>query len=179
MHMLGLDDDGDYEDHTPSISREHRSPGADRTPPASTRTSSVVPLDQTGQVVSLGDSGAVSSPRPQRPSRPASEPSGEPQPVVRPVPVASNAKPHIVRPSSFDQAQVVADSYKLSQPVVMDLQDAERDLARRLIDFASGLCYGLGGQMERLDTQVYLLTPTNVSVSESERRRLRDSGYDS
>ena len=67
---------------------------------------------------------------------------------------------------------------KNQQPVIMDLQDADRDLARRLIDFASGLCYGLGGQMERLDNQVYLLTPANVTVSSEERRRLRERGFD-
>jgi cell division inhibitor SepF len=60
----------------------------------------------------------------------------------------------------------------------MNLQGADRDLSRRLIDFASGLCYGLGGQMERVANQVYLLTPTNVEVSPEERRRLHERGYD-
>lgn len=97
--------------------------------------------------------------------------------VVRPLPRATG-KPHTVTPTSFNQAQNVADAYKNSQPVIMDLQDADRDLSRRLIDFASGLCYGLGGQMERLDHQVYLLTPSNVTVSAEERRRLRERGFD-
>ena len=60
----------------------------------------------------------------------------------------------------------------------MNLQGADRDLSRRLIDFASGLCYGLGGQMERVGNQVYLLTPANVEVSAEERRRLQERGYD-
>jgi cell division inhibitor SepF len=81
-------------------------------------------------------------------------------------------------PTSFNQAQDVADRYKGSQPVIMNLQGADRDLSRRLIDFASGLCYGLGGQMERVANQVYLLTPTNVEVSPEERRRLHERGYD-
>ncbi|MGN6694060.1 MAG: cell division protein SepF, partial [Aquihabitans sp.] len=81
-------------------------------------------------------------------------------------------------PTSFNQAQDVADKYKGSQPVIMNLQGADRDLSRRLIDFASGLCYGLGGQMERVANQVYLLTPTNVEVSPEERRRLHERGYD-
>ena len=59
----------------------------------------------------------------------------------------------------------------------MNLQGADRDLSRRLIDFASGLCYGLGGQMERVGNQVYLLTPANVEVSADERRRLQERGY--
>jgi cell division inhibitor SepF len=92
--------------------------------------------------------------------------------------VTPNAKPHLVAPTSFNQAQEVADKFKGSQPTIMNLQGADRDLSRRLIDFASGLCYGLGGQMERVANQVYLLTPTNVEVSPEERRRLHERGYD-
>ena len=44
---------------------------------------------------------------------------------------------------------------------------------------AYGLCYGLGGHMEKVANQVYLLTPTNVEVSAEERRRLHERGYDS
>jgi cell division inhibitor SepF len=110
---------------------------------------------------------------------PSSAPSQRPRPqVVRPMPVPANVKPHVVTPTSFNQAQEVADKYKGSQPVIMNLQAADRDLSRRLIDFASGLCYGLGGQMERVANQVYLLTPTNVEVSAEERRRLHERGYD-
>ena len=68
-------------------------------------------------------------------------------------PVTPNAKPHVVVPTSFNQAQEVADKFKGNQPVIMNLQGADRDLSRRLIDFASGLCYGLGGQMERSPTR--------------------------
>ena len=94
------------------------------------------------------------------------------------MPITANAKPHVVVPASFNQAQDVADKFKTNQPVVMNLQGADRELSRRLIDFASGLCYGLGGQMERLVNQVYLLTPGNVEVSADERRRLEERGYE-
>ena len=82
------------------------------------------------------------------------------------------------RPTSFNDAQEVADKFKVNVPVILNLQGVERDLARRIIDFASGLCYGLGGQMERVATQVYLLTPSDVEVSPEERRRLRERGYE-
>ena len=87
-------------------------------------------------------------------------------------------EPTTVRPRRFDQAQEVADRFKEGNPVIMNLEGADREVARRLIDFASGLCYGLGGQMERVANQVYLLTPTNVEVSPEERRRLHERGYD-
>jgi cell division inhibitor SepF len=100
-------------------------------------------------------------------------------PVVRAIPNSMSAKPHVVSPASFNEAQEVADKYKGNVPVIMNLQDVDRDLSRRLIDFASGLCYGVGGSMEKVAHQVYLLTPSNVEVSPEERRRLQERGlYD-
>lgn len=88
------------------------------------------------------------------------------------------AKPLVVVPASFNEAQELADKFRGNQPIIMNLQGADRDLSRRLIDFASGLCYGLGGQMEKVANSVYLLTPSNVEVSAEERRRLQERGYD-
>ncbi len=68
-------------------------------------------------------------------------------------------EPHTVRPRRFDQAQEVADKFKDGQPVIMNLEGTERDIARRLIDFASGICYALDGSMEKVATGVYLLKP--------------------
>src|SRR4051794_20624757 len=100
-------------------------------------------------------------------------------PVVRAIPATASVKPHVVAPSSFNEAQEVADKYKGNVPVIINLQNADRDLSRRLIDFASGLCYGLAGTMEKVAHQVYLLTPSNVEVSAEERRRLQERGlYD-
>ena len=96
--------------------------------------------------------------------------------VVRPIPTTVTAKPKIIAPASFNDAQQVADGVKDRIPVIMNLQGCEKDLARRLIDFASGLCYGLGGQMERVANQVYLLTPADVEVSADDRRRLQERG---
>jgi cell division inhibitor SepF len=97
--------------------------------------------------------------------------------VVRPLPVGST-KPVVIGPASFNDAQEVADRFKVNVPVILNLQGVERDLARRIVDFASGLCYGLGGQMERVANQVYLLTPSDVEVSPEERRRLHERGYE-
>lgn len=110
------------------------------------------------------------------PAREEAPSAPTPRPVVRPVPAVASARPHVVAPTSFNQAQDVADKFKASQPVILNLQAVERDLARRLIDFSSGLCYGLGGHMEKVAHQVYLLTPANVEVSAEDRRRLQERG---
>ncbi len=88
---------------------------------------------------------------------------------------STSAKPAVLEPESFDDAKDIADRFKASQPVVMDLSGLDRDLARRLIDFASGICYALSGHMERVRPGGYLLTPADVEVSDEERRRLAGS----
>ncbi len=99
--------------------------------------------------------------------------------VVRPLPPTTSAKPHVVTPGSFNDAQEIGDKFKGSVPVIVNLQNVDRDLCRRIIDFAAGLCYGVGGTIEKVATQVYLLTPSNVEISAEERRRLQERGlYD-
>lgn len=78
---------------------------------------------------------------------------------------SSSGEPHTVRPRRFDQAQEVADKFKEGQPVIMNLEAADREVSRRLIDFASGICYALDGSMEKVATGVYLLKPPAVRIS--------------
>jgi cell division inhibitor SepF len=96
--------------------------------------------------------------------------------AVRPVASTAPKAPHTVRPLRFDQAQEVADTFKHGQPVIMNVQEVDRDLLRRLIDFASGLCYGLNGKLDKVATGVYLLTPANVS--EEDRRQMAERDFD-
>ena len=58
--------------------------------------------------------------------------------------------------------------------MIVNLQAVERDLRRRLVDFASGLCYALAGKMDRVADHVYLLTPADVEVSHEESLRALD-----
>lgn len=94
--------------------------------------------------------------------------------VVRPIP--RPAQPIVVIPRTFNDVQEIADTFKRSQPVIANLQDVDRDLSRRLIDFCSGLCYGLEGNMERVTNHVFLLTPSGAEVSDDDRRRIREGG---
>jgi cell division inhibitor SepF len=80
--------------------------------------------------------------------------------VVRPITPVVSSKPQTVTPKSFQDAQEIADRLKANVPVIVNLQAADRDLMRRIIDFSSGLTYGIGGEMERTADRVYLLTPT-------------------
>lgn len=89
-------------------------------------------------------------------------------------PMASKSmKPHAVSPDAFNDAQEIGDRFKSGQPVIVNLQAVDRDLQRRLVDFASGLCYAMGGKMDRVADQVYLLTPADVEVSKETTRPKR------
>jgi len=96
--------------------------------------------------------------------------------VVRPFSQPQAAKVHVVVPVGFNDAQEIGDKLKANRPVIVNLQGIDRDLSRRLIDFSSGVTYGLGGAMERVADQVFLLTPSNVEVSAEEKRRLQERG---
>lgn len=84
---------------------------------------------------------------------------------------------HFVAPKNFNDAQDVADKFKDAIPVILNLQGADSDLSKRLIDFASGLTYALDGGMQRIADKVFLLTPQNVEVSAEERARLIEKGF--
>ncbi len=84
---------------------------------------------------------------------------------------------HFVAPKSFNDVQDVADKFKDAIPVIINLQGTETDLAKRLIDFSSGLTYALDGGMQRIADKVFLLTPRNVEVSAEERARLVEKGF--
>ena len=86
----------------------------------------------------------------------------------------SQVRVHLVLPRSFNDAQQIADRFKDSVPVILNLQSADTDLSKRLIDFASGLTYALDGGMQRVADKVFLLTPRNVEVSAEERARALD-----
>ena len=84
---------------------------------------------------------------------------------------------HFVAPKSFNDVQDVADKFKDSIPVILNLQGTDTDLSKRLIDFSSGLTYALDGGMQRIADKVFLLTPQNVEVSAEERARLVEKGF--
>ncbi|HET9091184.1 MAG TPA: cell division protein SepF [Acidimicrobiales bacterium] len=120
-------------------------------------------------------SGTVATVRPLVREERAVEPTRQ-SAVVRPLVSQRHTKPQVVAPQRFSDAQEIGDLVKASHPVIVNLQASERDLARRMIDFCSGLTYAVSGTMEKVAEQVFLLTPSNVEVSQEERQRLSERG---
>ncbi len=90
---------------------------------------------------------------------------------------SARSRPKTLNPESFADAKEMGDEFKRGVPVVVNLQGLDRDLVRRLVDFASGICYALDGSMEKLAPQVFLLTPDGLAVSDDDRRRIEQRGY--
>src|SRR3954453_14383460 len=158
MHFLGLGPDDEYDALGADYDVDLREapiedgPPAGRRPPGERAPEGVIERERDHD----GGGAVATVARPRTAVvRPLAGPSTAPAPV----------KPHTVAPGSFDQAQEVGDHYKTGTPVILNLQGVERDLTRRMVDFASGLCYGIGGQMERVGLHIYLLTPANAQVS--------------
>ena len=167
MAYLGLVDDyDDYDDYDRPAPVSTRPRAAvepeDEAPPAPTGRIRVTPAG--------GTSGSVAAMAPQPAARPATSPS------VKISTPDAGARVHIVAPARFADAVEIANRLMSNQPVIVNMQTADRDLQRRMIDFCSGATYALSGGMERVADEVFLLTPSNVKVSEEERQRLADHG---
>ena len=108
--------------------------------------------------------------------RPRNSSRRQPEADAAPVRGIPSVQVHLVVPRSFNDAQQIADKFKDGVPVILNLQGADPELSKRLIDFTSGLTYALDGGMQRVADKVFLLTPRNVEVSAEERARLLERG---
>jgi cell division inhibitor SepF len=102
-----------------------------------------------------------------------------PEAIVRTMPASRipTAAIHRAEPKRFNEAREIGERYRQGVPVIMNLQATEDATARRLVDFASGLVFGLDGKIEMVASRVYLLTPANMEVSAEERERIVEGGF--
>jgi cell division inhibitor SepF len=82
-----------------------------------------------------------------------------------------------LQPRSYSEARKVGEHYREGNPVIINLDDMEEGERKRLVDFASGLVFGLHGRIERLSLKVFLLSPANVSVSSEEKSAAQASFF--
>ena len=167
MVYLGLVDD-DYDDYETYDDQSQGAPVQPTRQPARAYAGNDAPdpMISTGGVRTL----------PREPDT-GSNVSIQPRPaVVRPIVPSQSAKVHVVVPDGFNDAQEIGDRLKAGQPVIVNLQNCDRELSRRMMDFCSGAAYVLGAHPEKVADRVLLITPTNVEVSADEKRRLQERG---
>ncbi|MEX2537268.1 MAG: cell division protein SepF [Actinomycetota bacterium] len=119
--------------------------------------------------------------RPIRPDLPSSSVrriGGEEPMAAAPSAVAPRTSMHVVEPRAFNDAKEIGDKLRVNSAVIMNLSQANADLAKRLVDFASGLTYMAQGSIKKVGDRIFLLTPPNVEVSAEEAREMMsDRGF--
>ena len=115
--------------------------------------------------------------KPQAVREVSSETEGVVRTIASPRMAAASSAIYKSEPKRFNEAREVAARFKEGTAVIMNLQSTDDTIARRLVDFASGLVYGLDGKIELVANRVYLLTPANVEVSAEERERIAGGAF--
>lgn len=101
--------------------------------------------------------------------------AGEPAPAP---PVESPAyRITTLQPRTYNEARTIGEHFRSGVPVIMNLTEMDDGDAKRLVDFAAGLIFGLRGSIERVTNKVFLLSPSNVSVSAEDKARIAESGF--
>lgn len=80
-------------------------------------------------------------------------------------------------PSKYNDAKEIGEHFRQDVPVIMNLTEMDDDSAKRLVDFAAGLTFGLHGSLEKVTNKVFLLSPSNVTVSAEDKARIREGGF--
>lgn len=173
MDYLGLDDDAGYQDYDPyedqpAAAPRRQQPAETEAPglvyPRNGYTPSSVTVTASSPTTEHGVVGVT--PMAQRAA----------SPTVRTVAAVQTTKVHIATPLVFSDAQEIGEKFRSGQPVLMNVRQAERELIKRLVDFSSGLVFGLNGDIKKVADKVFLLMPINVDLAPEEEHRLRDKG---
>ena len=107
------------------------------------------------------------------PSRPTSAPLADRRPAYAP----DISRIETIHPRSYNDARRIGEQYREGVPVIMNLSELEDPDAKRIIDFAAGLVFGMRGSIERITNKVFLLSPVNVDVGDEARAQIAKDGF--
>ena len=99
---------------------------------------------------------------------------------VRAVPATAHDEPYRIttlHPRTYNEARTIGEHFRDGTPVIMNLTEMDDTDAKRLVDFAAGLSFGLRGRIERVTNKVFLLSPEHVEVTAEDKARIAESGF--
>jgi cell division inhibitor SepF len=82
-----------------------------------------------------------------------------------------------LHPRTYNEARSIGENFRDGVPVIMNLSEMDDSDAKRLVDFAAGLIFGVRGSIERVTNKVFLLSPPNVSVAAEDKQRIAEGGF--
>lgn len=97
--------------------------------------------------------------------------------VPSPPPVTELHRISTIHPRTYNEAKIIGEAFRAGTPVIMNLGELDDADAKRLVDFAAGLIFGLRGSIERVTSKVFLLSPANVEVAPAEKVRIPERGF--
>lgn len=83
----------------------------------------------------------------------------------------------VLEPTSFEESQNIADQLKSRRPVIVNLENVDHNLAKRIVDFVSGATYALGGNMQKVGQGIFLFVPNNVDISGEPHEEIKEKGF--
>jgi cell division inhibitor SepF len=101
-------------------------------------------------------------------------------PAPTPAPAPPAPKPYRIttlHPRTYNEARTIGERFREGLPVIMNLTEMDDADAKRLVDFAAGLSFGLHGSIERVTAKVFLLSPQDVDVTAEDKARIREGGF--
>jgi cell division inhibitor SepF len=100
-----------------------------------------------------------------------------PAPEPAPAPAPAPYRIITLHPRTYNEARTIGERFRDGMPVIMNLTELDHSDARRLVDFAAGLIFGLRGSIEPVTAKVFLLSPPNVDVTAEDKARIREGGF--
>ncbi|GAA0566979.1 cell division protein SepF [Paractinoplanes ferrugineus] len=100
-----------------------------------------------------------------------------PQPQARPVEEEQRYQITTLHPTTYREARTIGEHFRDGVPVIINLTEMDEGDARRLVDFAAGLAFGLRGTIERVTNRVFLLSPANVQVTAEDKAKIAEGGF--
>ena len=98
-------------------------------------------------------------------------------PEWKPEQTADLARITTLHPRTYNEARTIGEHFREGTPVIMNLTEMVDSDAKRLVDFAAGLIFGLRGSIERVTNKVFLLSPANVQVTAEDKARIAERGF--
>jgi cell division inhibitor SepF len=153
------DDAANYEELIDEETSDERRAGPDKpatvTPLESRRQTAAAPTASSASPTSIGPTSAVGSTTLAPHAR-----------------TADVSRIITVHPRTYNEARIIGEHFRDGVPVIMNLSDMEDVDAKRLVDFAAGLIFGLRGSIERVTSKVFLLSPHDVTVAAEDKERI-------
>ncbi|SOC50690.1 cell division inhibitor SepF [Blastococcus aggregatus] len=181
-------DEGRYDDYPDGdypagyADEEPAEPAPVRAAPEPLNVRRVAPARPLGLAPSVGGGGgsrisAMSSGPVGAAGLAVREPVADVVPEPAPVPAPQPYRITTLHPRTYNEARVIGERFRDGMPVIMNLTEMDDADAKRLVDFAAGLSFGLRGSIERVTAKVFLLSPQNVDVTAEDKARIREGGF--